>query len=162
MIPAGELDASVEAEPPLTDSTRPTVASARTNWSCVPKAMSPNWSTGRPSSWISKYLEPPVASGTPRTDKLVLPSPADDSVRIPGIWRKISAVVRGAARSIWSGRNVEIEIEELSAAFGLVTPVTTTSFTLLTVSFSTPTWACAVCATPSWSINRPARVLTLK
>ena len=45
------LLASVEAEPPRTTSSRSKAASARIQVSGVAKAMSPNCSTGRPSSW---------------------------------------------------------------------------------------------------------------
>ena len=51
MMPAGEFDASVDADPPRMASRRPTVASARRKMSDVAKAMSPKSITGRPSSW---------------------------------------------------------------------------------------------------------------
>jgi hypothetical protein len=58
---------------------------------------------------------------------LVLPSPPEASDLIPGIERKISAVVLGAALAISSLRSVLTETLELSFERGLLTPVTTTS-----------------------------------
>jgi hypothetical protein len=50
-MPAGELVAKVDAEPPRMAWTESVMPSARTNWSAVPKEMSPTRITGRPSSW---------------------------------------------------------------------------------------------------------------
>ena len=44
------ITCKTEAEPPLKASTLETNESKRVNWSCVPKAISPNCNTGRPSS----------------------------------------------------------------------------------------------------------------
>ena len=86
---------------------------------------------------IKRYLEPPAETGTPLTVILEFPSPPEDSERIPGIVRKISAVVLGAAFSISFIFKVEIEVLVLIEAFGLEFPVITTSsilFDVVTVS----------------------------
>src|SRR3546814_10706603 len=64
--------------------------------SALPNAISPNSSTGRPSSCSCRNLAPPDATGRPRAAILALPSPPDASERMPGMLRKISAVERGA------------------------------------------------------------------
>ena len=58
---------------------------------------------------------------------LVLPSPPDASERMPGIVRKISAVVRGADCWISCGLRVVMETDDSSLETGLATPVTKTS-----------------------------------
>ena len=58
---------------------------------------------------------------------LEFPSPPEDSARIPGIVRKISAVVLGAALIISFIFNVEIDVEVLIDALGFALPVITTS-----------------------------------
>ena len=97
MTPPGELLAKVDADPPRTDSMRSTDQSDLRKMSALPKAMSPNSRTGRPSSCNCRNFAPPDAAGRPRTMILALPAlPPPASERIPGILRKISAVLRGA------------------------------------------------------------------
>ena len=50
MIPPGELDANIEAEPPRIASTLATFPSNLVKISAVAKEISPNNNTGRPSS----------------------------------------------------------------------------------------------------------------
>ncbi len=57
-----------------------------------------------------------------------MPSPPDDSERIPGMLRKISAVVLGVACSMLLGFKVVMLTLDLSLLDSLVTPVMTTSF----------------------------------
>jgi hypothetical protein len=65
--------------------------------------------------------------GTPRTAMFVFPSPPEDSERIPGILRNISAVVRGVDCSILLGFKVVMLTLDLSLLALLVTPVMTIS-----------------------------------
>ena len=127
MIPPGEFDDRVEADPPRIASIFAVFPSNLVKISAVAKAISPNKSTGSPSSWICKYFEPPEEIGTPRTEILEFPSPPEDSERIPGMDLKISAVDLGADCSICWTPKVVIDTLDLIFAFGLATPVMTTS-----------------------------------
>ena len=89
--------------------------------------MSPNSIIGSPSSCNCKYLEPPDETGTPRTLKFALPSPPEDSARIPGILLKSSPADLGDACSICLIPTVETEILDSILDFGFTTPVTTIS-----------------------------------
>ena len=106
---------------------RSTDWSKRRKMSEVAKAISPNKNTGKPSSWSCRYFDPPAEMGTPRTAMFVFPSPPDDSERIPGMLRKISAVVRGVDCSMLDGFKVVMLTLDLSLVALLVTPVITTS-----------------------------------
>ena len=125
MIPPGASLAAVDAEPPRIDSTLCTVESKRMKMSALPKAISPNCITGKPSSCSCKNLAPPDATGKPRTAIFALPSPPVDSERTPGIVLKASAVERGVDTSI--SANVTLLTDELDAMMVVRrgTPVTT-------------------------------------
>ena len=124
MIPAGPLDVCVEAEPPLIASTLPILESIRKKLSALPKEVSPNNIIGSPSSCNCKYLEPPEETGTPRTLKFALPSPPEDSARIPGILLKSSPADLGDACSICLIPIVDTETLDSNLDLGFTTPVT--------------------------------------
>ena len=100
MMPPGAFVARVEAEPPRIDSIDDIVLSSLRKISALPKAMSPNCKIGNPSSCNCKNFAPPAATGRPRTAIFALPSPPDDSERIPGIDLKASAELLGVVTSI--------------------------------------------------------------
>ena len=118
--------ARVEAEPPRIDSIDDIVLSSLRKISALPKAISPNCKMGNPSSCNCRNFAPPAATGRPRTAIFALPSPPDDSERIPGIDLKASAELLGVVTSIWSADKLltetldAITVEPLPAA-----PVTT-------------------------------------
>src|SRR6056300_642693 len=128
MMPPGEFEATVEAEPPRMDSTRPTLQSDRMKLSVLAKFMSPNSRTGKPSSCSCMYFEPPVAKGMPRTVMLAFPLPPELSERMPGSARNNSATDRGDSFSI--SYELSELTETLASSFetpSRATPVTITS-----------------------------------
>src|SRR5437879_12070082 len=76
---------------------------------------------------ICKYFDPPVASGMPRTVMFALPSPPEDSERMPGRLRKSSSVERGATWNTLSTSTELVEMLESRRLTGRPTAVTTTS-----------------------------------
>ncbi len=140
IIPPGEFDDNVEAEPPRMASIFATFLSNLVKISAVPNEISPYNNTGNPSSWSCTYLDPPDEIGTPRTAMFEFPSPPEDSERIPGIVLKISAVERGADCSICLALIDVMETLDFSLVFGFTTPVITTSsscsFLIVSCSFT--------------------------
>ena len=139
IIPAGPLEVWVEAEPPLIASTLPILESIRKKLSALPKEVSPNNMIGRPSSCNCKYLDPPEETGTPRTLKFALPSPPEDSARIPGMFLNSSPEDLGEDCSICLIPTEETEILDSILDFGFTTPVTIISskdcaFSLIVIS----------------------------
>ncbi len=150
MMPPGALLVKVDAEPPRMASMRSRVKSERRKMSELPKAISPNSITGRPSSCSCRNFAPPEATGNPRTAMLALPSPPLDSERMPGILRKISAVLRGADCSTASAPTVLTETLDLSLVVAVDVPVTNTE-SRLTAALSAAGGVAGAAAAVSWA-----------